>query len=159
MDLEKLFEIQGGLDFHITEAKNLGDEDLTRNKLVAFKVELGELMNEVPQTFKFWSNRSNSSSNKILEEFVDGVHFLLSLALDRKYDTYVRHIEWHDRDGEVLDMVNAIFESPINSAGQWLIVFETYLSLGLALGFTEKDIETAYLLKNTENHLRQRNGY
>ncbi|CDQ17966.1 dUTP diphosphatase [Halobacillus karajensis] len=159
MNLEKLFEIQGGLDYHITKEKQLGEEDLTSNKILAFKVELGELLNEIPESFKFWSNRKDSKREDIREEFVDGMHFLLSVAIERKYHTYVTNASLIVEEGNVIDFCNRTFESSINSSGEWLRVFETYLSLGVSLGFTLEEMEQAYYDKNEINHRRQINGY
>lgn len=54
MDLQKLFEIQAGLDAYIVEEKGLEGQDLLDEKFLALKVEFGELANE-QRTWKFWS--------------------------------------------------------------------------------------------------------
>src|SRR3954454_6608730 len=85
MDFEKLFQMQKGLDNHIEEKHRLEDEDLFSRKILALFVELGELANET-RCFKFWSVKPASARSVILEEFVDGIHFILSLGIECGFD-------------------------------------------------------------------------
>ncbi|MEG0450360.1 MAG: dUTP diphosphatase, partial [Lysinibacillus sp.] len=56
MNLQKLFEIQAGLDEHILENHpELRDQNNSDWKLLALQVELGECANEW-RGFKKWSN-------------------------------------------------------------------------------------------------------
>ncbi len=45
---------------------------------LALTIELAELANET-RCFKYWSSKGPSEREVILEEFVDSIHFLLSL--------------------------------------------------------------------------------
>src|SRR3954469_23285631 len=81
MQLETLFEMQAGLDRYIEENHQLENEDLFNRKVLALLVEIGELANET-RCFKFWSVKPPSDKQVILEEFVDGVHFILSLGIE-----------------------------------------------------------------------------
>jgi dimeric dUTPase (all-alpha-NTP-PPase superfamily) len=47
---------------------------------LALIVELGELANEV-RSFKFWSYKNPSNKEVILEEYVDGLHFIISFVI------------------------------------------------------------------------------
>ena len=49
--------------------------------MLALLVEIGELANET-RSFKFWSVKPASEKKIILEEFVDGIHFILSLGIE-----------------------------------------------------------------------------
>ena len=197
MNLEKLLEIQGGLDYHIIkqhpEIEDLGNNDW---KFLALQVEIGELANEW-RGFKYWSNdreprteykgeeinlygdgevvdtirKKGKPGNPLLEEYVDGLHLILSIGNDMHIVAdYLRSLKIK----EVTDINQAFLrlfrhvsglnrnlreEFGNNAYFLWTKMYYMYLDLGNALGFTEDDIETAYLLKNTENHLRQRNGY
>src|SRR5690554_6230630 len=84
MTLHKLFKMQHDLDQYILTEHGLQEEDLVDEKMLALFVEVGELANET-RCFKFWSNKSASARAHILEEFVDGVHFILSIGLDLGY--------------------------------------------------------------------------
>jgi dimeric dUTPase (all-alpha-NTP-PPase superfamily) len=85
MQLEKLFQMQKALDTHIEDKHSLQDEDLFERKVLALLVEIGELANET-RSFKFWSVKPSSAKEVILEEFVDGVHFILSLGIECGYE-------------------------------------------------------------------------
>ena len=81
MQLEKLFKMQKALDQHIEEKHELQQEDLFNRKVLALLVEVGELANET-RCFKFWSVKPSSEKSVVLEEFVDGIHFILSLGIE-----------------------------------------------------------------------------
>ncbi len=184
MNLNKLFEIQAGLDYHIVKEKGLEGQDLLDKKILALQVELGELANEW-RGFKFWSEdqkprtyglklgkspKENRYINPLLEEYVDCLHFILSIGLDLEFGNYPM-IGKSPETKTVSDMFLVTFET-INTFYQayqsgnedlieikYTIVFDTFLTLGGMLGFTEYQIEQAYLDKNKINHERQLNGY
>ena len=85
MNLQQLFTMQRQLDQHIEDKHQLHKEDLVPRKLLALLVEMGELANET-RCFKFWSVKPPAEDAVILEEFVDGVHFILSLGIEKGYD-------------------------------------------------------------------------
>ena len=58
--------------------------DVFQEKGLALLIELAELANET-RCFKFWSTKGPSDDAVILEEYVDSIHFLLSLVLKRIY--------------------------------------------------------------------------
>src|SRR5690625_6269037 len=82
MDWTTLFSMQETLDKHIIDNHQLQQKDLMEEKYLALLVELGELANET-RCFKFWSTKPASARKKILEEYVDGVHFILSLGIEK----------------------------------------------------------------------------
>jgi len=67
------------------ENKNLGNEVLFERKVLVLLVEIGELANQT-RCFKFWSKKAVLQKSVILEEFVDGVHFILSIGIELGYD-------------------------------------------------------------------------
>ena len=163
MNVTKLFEMQKGLDQHIEEQHQLTDTDLFDRKVLALLVELGELANET-RCFKFWSLKGPSASQVILEEFVDGIHFILSLGLECGYED---KFELSPYTGEKVDLttqfitiykvVGEFQTSPSLEAFQAL--FQAYLHLAALLGFSNSDIEQAYIEKNEVNYQRQQQGY
>ncbi|WP_085521395.1 dUTP diphosphatase [Tuberibacillus sp. Marseille-P3662] len=178
MDLKQLFTMQAELDKHIVDEKGLEGQDLTQKKIIAFKVELGEFLNEW-RGFKFWSKdqtprisvpikrwigeikRIVGFKNPLLEEYIDGVHFLLSIGIERGYDKWLEDQRKSDVSNSVtvMDFAEDIFNNPINSAGKWLKALLDYISLGKELGFSDEDIFNAYMDKNAVNHTRQESGY
>src|SRR5690554_588421 len=101
MNLSNLFKIQKQLDDRIIKEKGLEGQDLLDKKILALQVELGELANEW-RGFKFWSTNQNPRTrvyygppelpdvgtyvNPLLEEYVDCLHFILSIGLELKID-------------------------------------------------------------------------
>ena len=81
LETKKLYEIQDTLDRRIFENHDVTREDTTIRRILALLVEVGELANET-RCFKFWSSKAPSEKAVILEEYVDGIHFLLSLGID-----------------------------------------------------------------------------
>ncbi|AGY48315.1 nucleoside triphosphate pyrophosphohydrolase [Bacillus phage Slash] len=160
MKLEKLFALQSQLDEHIIKTKKLTkSQQMTDKKVIAFKVEFGEFLNEV-KDFKFWSNKPMSEKEVVLEEFVDGIHFLLTVALDRKYDRFIHEVKGIGYVTVPLDDLSlGVFNLPLNSAGEVKNAFEMMLAIAHKLGFSEEDILAAYDRKNGINHDRQDQGY
>ena len=102
--------------------------------------------------------------NPLLEEYVDALHFILSIGLDIAEPDIVN---LRDVDGEeniieqfieVFDRVRGLyfFEYDIFEYESLLAQF---IKLGEMLGFTWEQIEKAYLEKNKINHERQESGY
>lgn len=102
--------------------------------------------------------------NPLLEEYVDALHFILSIGLDIAEPDIVN---LRDVDGEeniieqfieVFDRVRGLyfFEYDIFEYESLLAQF---IKLGEMLGFTWEEVEAAYVNKNQVNHQRQESGY
>jgi len=164
MKLSKLFAIQKVLDKKIIKEHNLEGQDLLPRKILALKVELGELANET-RCFKFWSNKGPSKKETILEEYVDCIHFILSISNDVNF-----HIEKYDftpyvQVPDLTEQFNACF-STVNMAEDRdfeeehvKYMIENFLGLAQLLGFSPDEIINAYLEKNKVNFERLANGY
>ena len=188
MNLKHLFELQRKLDEHIVKEKGLEGQDLLPKKILALQVELGELANEW-RGFKFWSEDQEPKTHKfklvksetehgevviptpynpLLEEYVDCLHFILSIGLDINVDTNINYGMTISRDvteqffevyRDVLEVKESVeFEFDGVEKYRDLLVPD-FLGLGKMLGFTWEQIEQAYLAKNKINHLRQESGY
>lgn len=162
MNIEKLFQIQSELDQKITENHQLHSTDLLPAKIIALQVELAELANET-RCFKFWSLKEASPRNVILEEYVDGLHFVLSLGLDMGYKDKVE-ITIGDVQGTQVQSFGQVFDlislyAKDRSLTQYQELFQAFITLGMVLGFNWTEIEQAYLEKNQVNHARQEQGY
>src|SRR5690625_2205314 len=171
MNLSKLFEMQKKLDDRIIREKGLQDEDLLDRKILALQVELGELANEW-RGFKFWSESQKpivrpsnpfEHGNPMLEEYVDCLHFILSIGNDigiklkgELPNSLVNYT--------VLDSFSNIFYyvarfSELKTSLLYKNFLITFVHLGKRLGFTWDEIEQAYYAKNKINHKRQEQGY
>ncbi|KPH73919.1 MULTISPECIES: dUTP diphosphatase [Bacillaceae] len=161
MNWEELYSMQQSLDNHIESNHQLKNQDLFQEKYLALLVELGELANET-RCFKFWSNKPRNKNNIILEEYVDGLHFILSLGLEKAYRYSSRKLDELTRTET--EQFNKVFESCTDfyknvSKENYDRLFVDFLQLGEILGFSEADIQYAYYKKNEINYERQNKGY
>ena len=75
--LPTLLEKQRELDDYIMRERGLTHDETIEQRKLAFVVELAELAQEW-RGFKYWSD-NQQPSDKMLEEYVDVLHFALSL--------------------------------------------------------------------------------
>ena len=161
MNLNKLFQMQDTLDKRIEAEHNLAGVPLLQKKTLSLQVELGELANET-RCFKFWSTKKPSSADVILEEYVDCLHFILSIGLEKNLEDII--LISKSISSELFEQFLALYVNisdfiVCSSKDNYFTIFQNFLSLGQNLGFSEDDIENAYLYKNNINHERQDNGY
>lgn len=159
--LEELLEMQKALDEEFMKSNRLTyDKHIADNMRVALIVEIGELMNEFPTEFKHWKKRAVDNREKGLIEYVDCLHFCLSLFNYEKatifswleYDRNTELKEGNDTLYETLSLITSIdyeAETKIN------YLFE----LGNYLGFTWDEIYQTYKDKNAINYERIKKGY
>jgi len=160
MNLNSLFKHQKRLDARIIEEHNLEDKDVSVEKLVALSVELGEFKNELPETFKFWSKKKNNYE-KALVEYVDCIHFAISVANDLGYEkhTYVS-TEPRDLNRLYLGLQDIITTLSVSEAARHIeALMNNLILLGYQTSFTEKQVIEAYHKKHAINHKRQDNKY
>lgn len=171
MNLSSMFEAQQRLDDRIVSEKNLDVDAILPYRIFSMAKELTELAQELQGEWKFWKSNVTHDRFKILEEYVDGLHFLLGLGNFLGYHkqtieliqgaTTFYHLPDPNRnvfyqlvqvDMELADM----YEQPKRNYPN---LFFTYYTLGRVLDFTDEEIEAAYFAKNKVNHERQDNGY
>lgn len=153
--------MQSELDTYIRTNHELENEYLFNEKMLALLVELGELANET-RCFKFWSTKLGSERQVVLEEYVDNIHFLLSLGIEKGYAFSNINITKTPRNKTV--QFNEVFRAAIyfyeqQTETSYITMVESYLQLAYLLGFTEQDIMQAYVEKNDVNYERQKSGY
>jgi len=183
MNLEKLFQTQKVLRDRI----GYNEPDRFNKLILALLVELGECANEW-RGFKFWSQNQQPTIkqarapymdlddaefyNPLLEEYVDGLHFVLELGLDLDIYYYLKLLTFTTvgEERSVTSLFNSIFESvttllthhndgSITTGYTYEVLVDEYLTLGAMLGFTWEEVEQAYFAKNQINHQRQEVGY
>ena len=161
MEIIELYNIQKELDKKIMTEHQLEGRNVVPEKILALQVELGELANET-RCFKYWSKKGPSEGKVILEEYVDCLHFILSIGLEKQYTDV--EIEFN-RDEEtstrlfikVFGDISNLYDNP--SKENYLILWKNFILLGNTLGFTWEEVISAYLKKNEINHQRQLQGY
>ncbi len=169
MNVKKLCEMQRVLDNRIIQEHGLEGKNLEDNKILALLVEICELANET-RCFKHWSNKGPSEEDILLEEYVDSLHFFLSIAndrqynVDRLYDVYVKDLEVKQEQTSLVTAFKESMEKILmmeknQDPFHYIQSFAAYLNLGKMLGFTWEQIQQGYIQKNEINHKRQDNGY
>jgi len=102
--------------------------------------------------------------NTLLEEYVDCLHFILSIGLETGKYKEVEFQALYADEQDIVMQFNVLFDKvgdffAYRTKGNYQIVLSLFLTLGEMLGFTWKQIEEAYLRKNAVNHQRQEMGY
>ncbi|MEK5176312.1 dUTP diphosphatase [Heyndrickxia sp. FSL W8-0496] len=120
-------------------------------------------------------------TNPLLEEYVDGLHFVLSIGLENyswynellpvnqglrktdpiKYENTIKQFNYlFETLGYFMD---CCLDHEIGTTSeveeQYENIVRMYLGLGEMLGFSWEQIEQAYMEKNAINHQRQNEGY
>jgi dimeric dUTPase (all-alpha-NTP-PPase superfamily) len=185
MNLPEIFKMQKALDDRILQEHELKTAPFNE-RILAFIVELGECANEW-RGFKYWSkdrkprieivDRCNCPHcscleeefdvlNPLLEEFVDKLHFLVSLGLTLKIDPAAIKVSdpknWQAEDITqqyllIAGKANALFLYRCRM--DWEALFHMLMGLGDLLGFSQDEIFAAYMKKNAINHQRQAANY
>ncbi|MBM7614983.1 dUTP diphosphatase [Alkaliphilus hydrothermalis] len=161
MNIQELFNIQKILDTKILQEHKLEGEDLVSRKIMALQVELGELANET-RCFKYWSKKNPSGKQIILEEYVDCLHFVLSIGLEINFMEVSAEIKMEETTE--VDQFLKVFANIADfqrdlSHEMYVTLWGNFILLGAIIGFSWEEINTAYLRKNEINHQRQVEGY
>jgi dimeric dUTPase (all-alpha-NTP-PPase superfamily) len=177
LNLQNLFQVQKVLRNRI----GYNEPDRFNKLILALLVELGECANEW-RGFKFWSvNQTPHTSavrvpcmmdedkefyNPLLEEYVDGLHFVLEIGLEREETTLTVPYDegWILKKQTITEQFNSLFDvignfSKYRTVGNYSVTLDLYIGLGEMLGFTWEQIEQAYMEKNKINHERQDKNY
>lgn len=113
--------------------------------------------------------------NPLLEEYVDCLHFKLSIGLDLGAQNWLKLNEYptayengnitfqfldvHSKSLKVVEEIIRMEIEPSEIRNLFTQSFESFLQLGAKLGFTWEEVEEAYYAKNKVNHERQNAGY
>lgn len=162
MDIKKMLEAQKELDKANMEKGGLTEYPLDMAQ-TAYRVELGELLQEWKQ-FKYWKlNKGEIDREKMLEEWADCMHFALSLENynicpnEGYYDYISKHAE--EDIEKYLYAENDIYIVLKRCFTDFDYIVEYTIILGLKLGFTMEELEQAYWNKNKINWERIENNY
>ena len=150
MNIKKMLEAQKELDAALFQKGGLKEYPIEQIK-TAYRVELGEALQEW-KSFKYWKkNKGIIDINKLLEELSDCLHFALSLENEIKNYNYEEVFKYYDKYDlyEIIDKCFAIYGTVLGDT----------IALGLKLGFTLDQLEEAYYKKNKINWDRIANNY
>ena len=160
-DLKDLYLKQEELDLEIAKNHNINYEVTRHKRILALLVELGEFANTT-RTFKFWSNKGMESKEVVLDEFADGLHFLLSLGIDKGY--VLDYLDVEDEEMNLTDNLlttySLISEYKQNQTlDNYVSMFSSYLRALYKIGIDWSEAKNAYYIKLKENHHRQETNY
>ena len=154
MNIKKMLEAQKKLDAALFQKGGLKEYPIEQIK-TAYRVELGEALQEW-KSFKYWKkNKGIIDINKLLEEIADCLHFALSLEGEIKNCNFEKVAEedfkYYDKF-DIYEMIDECFTI-------YSTVLKDTIALGLKLGFTLEQLEKAYYKKNKINWDRIANNY
>lgn len=163
MHLQELYAIQKELNERIVAQHQLNSKDLKQEKLLALLTEIGELANET-RCFKYWSTKAAAPRERILEEYVDCLHFILTIGLDNGYEDVTADASEEelslDLTSQFINLYLAVNElANVTSKESFHLLLQDFFTLGRRLSFSQEEVKQAYLAKNQQNHRRQDENY
>lgn len=161
IELKELYQLQSELDSTIAQNHSTTYQSTQDDRLMALIVEIGELANET-RCFKYWSNKGPSPREKLLDEYADGMHFLLSLGLplgvkNTRYEIIKSSLpltrQFHLVYKATVELVESYDLSHYTNA------YQLFLNLIPSLGFSVEEVISAYRTKLGVNYHRQKTNY
>lgn len=103
--------------------------------------------------------------NPLLVEYVDCLHFILSIGLELNLIIEEIDVQPHS-DNDIIDAFTSLITGvgilryqTENIKNSYKDILAGFIQLGWMLGFTWEQVEQAYFDKNKVNHERQLTGY
>ncbi len=161
IELKELYKRQSELDARIASNHHTSYEATNDDRLMALIVEIGELVNET-RCFKYWSNKGPSARGILLDEYADGMHFLLSLGIPlnvqkTKYEIVKSNLrltrQFHLLYKAAVELVESYDVAHYTNA------YQLFLNLIPSLGFSVEEVVSAYQAKLEVNYQRQNSNY
>lgn len=161
IDLSNLYLKQAELDQRIADNHHVSYETTRERRILALLVEIGEFANAT-RCFKYWSNKVSEPLDIVLDEYVDGLHFFLSLGIDIKVNkktyNYTKHAD--NLTKQVLETYRlaSIFYKNQDEKS-YIKAFQAFINIAPLLKVRWNVIEKAYYKKLGENYHRQDTNY
>ena len=161
IDLTNLYQKQAELDARIAENHNVSYETTRERRILALLVEIGEFANAT-RCFKYWSNKPSEAQDIVLDEYVDGLHFFLSLGIDIKVNkkTYNHTKHADNLTKQILETYRlATLFYKKKKKKSYIKAFQAFINITVLLKVRWSTIEKAYYKKLGENYHRQDTNY
>ena len=161
INLADLYKKQAELDQRIAENHNVSYATTRSRRILALLVEIGEFANAT-RCFKYWSNKPSEAQDIVLDEYVDGLHFFLSLGIDigvsKKEYNHTKHAD--NLTEQILEVYRlaAIFYKKQDEKS-YIKSFQAFINITTLLKVRWSTIEKAYYKKLGENYHRQDTNY
>lgn len=160
--LAELLEMQEELDTAILREHEIRRYPTYKIENALF-VEIAEMLNELPSIFKYWKKTAKNDREKALIEYVDALHFALSLTNNNPH--YIlkdkaflhKYLAYRKREMpmKIAEEVQRVIYYMVNTQEYLYYLFY----LGEILEFTWDEIYKAYKDKNAVNYERLKTGY
>lgn len=164
INLAPLLIEQAKLDERINKEHQVTHLKTKTERFLALLVEVGELANAT-RVFKYWSYKPSEERPILLDEYADGLHFFLSLALVFNYEVNsVTYTPLKQEKKVIIDAFQDVYQKVAffmedEQKDSYFNALGAFLSLSSALGFTSEDISDAYHAKLVVNYTRQNTKY
>ena len=161
IDLSKLYIKQGELDQRIADNHHITYATTRERRILALLVEIGEFANTT-RCFKYWSNKKSEPQDIVLDEYVDGLHFFLSLGIDinvskKKYNYTKKADNLTKQVLETYRLASIFYKNQDEKS--YIKAFQAFINIVPLLKVRWTIIEKAYYKKLGENYTRQDNNY
>lgn len=159
MNFKFIIDQQILLDKAIKEAHKI-EHDYSNKMIIALYTEVGEFANEI-QSFKYWKKSKTIDQDKLLEEFADGLHFLISFAIKTNCNSIIEPlILSNDINLQLLEMFKSIYRLSKKISKRNIVkCIAIYIGIAKILNISDDLIIKAYMLKNKKNFERIKNNY
>ncbi|PEY32696.1 dUTPase [Bacillus cereus] len=174
IDLSELFKMQKALDQDIKSQHPQNYKDrvaVLEDKVYALKVEIHEAWNDT-RGFKRWSTRYKVIKASFLEEMIDSLHFVLSIAIEYKLEKDMKEFfitpsgfanvnkMFFFMDKYASHILNKVVCHDVRGIKKDLLaVLDVWFKIVRHEGYTFDDVVRAYKEKNEENLNRLAVGY
>lgn len=166
--IKEMLSKQIEVDCLIQEKYN-GDFRKTLSKrIIAFKIEVSELANEIA-SFKYWKESHVKNKERILEEASDCLAFLFSIVNSYELNKRFYRLTKNHGDYEIKEFnldktidlnIKFLLETEIDQDVETLQeLFSTICWLVNACGYTGDELFKQYFVKCEENIRRAKEGY
>ena len=161
IDLTTLYQKQAELDQRIADNHHVSYQTTRPRRTLALLVEIGEFANAT-RCFKYWSNKSSEPLDVVLDEYVDGLHFFLSLGIDintsKKTYNHTKHAD--NLTKQILETYRlASIFCKKQDEKSYIKAFQAFLNIPVLLKVRWSTVEKAYYKKLGENYHRQDTNY
>lgn len=159
MNFKSIIDQQILLDKAIKEAHKI-DQDYSNQMIIALYTEVAEFANEI-QSFKYWKKSKVIDQDNLLEEFADGLHFLISFLIKTNCDCIIEpQILSNDINIQLLEMFKSIYRLSKNTSKRNVKkCIAIYIGIAKILNISDDLITKSYMLKNKKNFERIKNNY
>lgn len=161
INISEILKLQKKLDDNIHKKHNIDFEKELNKRKLALLVEICEMIN-VNRCFKFWSIKDSYDKEKLGDEFVDCLHFILSLSIyyNMKKIEFEIPINVYDKY-ELTNKVLSLIQDALNISNAYdcekFII--NLFDLSYTFGFEANSIIEFYKKKNEINFKRQKENY